>query len=166
MAEPIVETEIRDNGLVLRLRLKAAESGALTRQAANRVLQLGQHMARLLAPKDTGLLASRIIATNARRSANARAGEEYEGTLAVRGAEVRERALAQEEGTGVFGRYHREITPRTGNVLVFDGGGRTVFAAHTKGVQGKHYMARTEEAMREGFVPMEFDDAGRRIIDL
>jgi len=52
-------------------------------------------------------------------------------------------AIWHHEGTGIFGKYHRRITPTAGNVLVFRDsakGGRLVFARSVKGQRANPFM--------------------------
>lgn len=46
----------------------------------------------------------------------------------------------QNDGTGIYGKYHRPIKPKRKKFLVFDIAGKTIFAKQVKGVKGQHFV--------------------------
>lgn len=54
-------------------------------------------------------------------------------------------ARFQNEGTGIYGPDGAPITPKSGNVLVFDGIGGMVFARSVRGTEPTHFWERTIE---------------------
>jgi len=60
-----------------------------------------------------------------------------------------EYAVYQNEGTGVFGPRGRMITPVNARVLHWEKGGTHFFARSVKGVEGKHFVEKSLDAVEE-----------------
>jgi len=58
------------------------------------------------------------------------------------------------EGTGVFSRYHRKITPTTGNFLVFrTRSGRTIFTKSVLGQRAQPFFREAFEIVTKTYAP-------------
>lgn len=63
-----------------------------------------------------------------------------DGSPAVRYNIGADHAVAVDQGTGIYGKYGRRITPRQAKVLSWLQDGRRVFAKSTRGQPGQHYI--------------------------
>lgn len=57
-------------------------------------------------------------------------------------------AKFQEEGTGIYGKRHRMITPINARMLAFKAGGKMVFARAVRGTEGKFYLKKGLEDVK------------------
>ena len=90
--------------------------------------------ARSFAPRRTGAGVDSIEVTSIGAS-----GQGFTATVEV----GEEYMVFQNQGTGVYGPSGQPITPKHGNVLVFDGIGGIVFARSVRGSEPTHFWERT-----------------------
>lgn len=113
---------------------RARKHPAVMAEAKRRILETGAIMmwgkAKEYAPKDTGKLSSSIT-----KHVNTTGGKATVGTNF-------KYAPYQEFGTGIYGIYHRPITPKRAKVLRFKVNGKWVYARSVRGVRPKKYFKR------------------------
>ncbi|SDY71855.1 HK97 gp10 family phage protein [Thermoactinomyces sp. DSM 45892] len=67
------------------------------------------------------------------------------------------------DGTGIYGPRRQPIRPRSGQALVFQSQGRTVFARSVRGMKGRKYIEKSieqTEHRKAEFVEMALEEVG------
>lgn len=109
-----------------------------------------KRQAKLFAPKRTNKLAKSI------RVANfvAVGKDTISTTVEASGDWKNPYALFPEDGTGIYGPKGEKITPKTGNMMVFDWNGKTVYTPYTKGQRAQRYMSMAFVVTSKSFLPL------------
>lgn len=162
------------------VRARFGDSSQINRridEVLNRAAHVGVESARVHAPKDQGLLAKAISEDSVRFAAQQEFIEASFGvnpvSRATRGAGgrftgstsgARNYPLWVHEGTGLYGRLHRLITPRRARYMRFVGHTGLVFARTTKGQRPQPYMLEGfEDASR--YIEAHLDAMVGRLIE-
>jgi hypothetical protein len=150
------------------VRARLGNSGQIKRDMGdvlNQAARIGVQSARIYAPKDKGLLVRAITEDAVRLTA----GQEFieasfgvqDVSRATRGAGgrftgskpgSRRYPLWVHEGTGLYGRLQRLITPRRASHMVFVGRTGLVFTKTTRGQRPQPYIAAHLDDMLSGFL--------------
>lgn len=152
------------------VRMRLGDSGRVRRHMArvlNEAARIGTQSARIYAPKRSGALVSHIKEEDVRFSPG---DDHIEASFGVSRVFPREagsgrfRAGSQtyplfvHEGTGIFGRYRRVITPRRARYMVFRGNtGRIIRTEFTRGQRAQPYM-REAYADARSYIDAHLDD--------
>jgi hypothetical protein len=157
------------------IRARLGDSGQLRRHTArvlNEATRIGVQSARIYAPKRTTALVRHIRADDVGLSF---VGDHVEARFGVsrvlpRGAGGRfvpgsqTYPLFVHEGTGLFGRLHRVITPRRARYMVFRGRTGLVVARSVRGQRPQPYMREAYEDAR-AYVEAHLDDMLGRLVE-
>ena len=141
--------------LKMRIRMMRESIDRLTRDAAK---DIAEHLALEIkggAPKRTGNLAAAVdMEAGARNVIGVANSFKFEVSVDTNRAPY---ALYVEKGTGIFGPTRSPIRSMTGNVLVFELNGKTVFAHSVKGQRGRHFVRDAVLRTKELYVPVRVE---------
>lgn len=84
------------------------------------------------------------------------------GNLSASVTPEKDYAIYVHEGTGIYGKYRRPITPKNKKALAFTINGRKVFARSVKGQKANPFMQRSFDSVR----PEVNRDAERTVEDI
>jgi hypothetical protein len=155
-------------------RARLGDSGQIQRRMAdvlNQAARIGAQSARIYAPKRTSDLAQHIREDDVQFTIGASIEARF-GVSRVypRGVGGRFKAGSQiyplfvHEGTGLFGRLHRVITPKRAKVMVFMGRTGLVKARFVRGQKPQPYM-REAYADARAYIEAHLDDMVRGLIE-
>jgi len=150
------------------VRARLGNSGRMRRNMAsvlNEAARIGVQSARIYAPKRTGELTKHIKEQDVGLSI---VGDSIEASFGVsrvlpRGSGGRFKGGSQlyplyvHEGTGIFGRYRRIITPRRARYMVFRGRTGLVVTSFTRGQKPQPYMQEAYSDAR-AYIEAHLDD--------
>jgi len=156
------------------VRERLGNSGQVQRHMArvlNEAARVGVQSARIYAPKRTGELVKHIKEQDVGLSI---VGDSVEASFGVsrvlpRGSGGRLKGGSQlyplyvHEGTGIFGRYRRVITPRRARYMVFRGRTGLVVTSFTRGQKPQPYMQEAYADART-YIEAHLDDMVRGLI--
>lgn len=157
------------------VRARLGDSGRIRRDVAdtlNQAARIGAQSARIYAPKRSGGLASSIHEDNIQLSAGQAHIEASFGVPRVYSRDLKGRfasgsqryPIYVHEGTGIYGRLHRMITPRRAKHMVFVGRTGLVMKTAIRGQRAQPFMREAFEDARV-YIEAHLDDMLRGLID-
>jgi hypothetical protein len=141
--------------LALRMRIHAAEVDRLIREAIDDIALYSEGLAKAKAGFKTGNLRRNITRTRAHET------RPNHHSAAVGVSRQAPYGVYTHEGTGIFGKHHRVITPHTGNVLVFRIGNRVLFRPSVKGQRANPFIRDAYIETNMTYAPRRIDKLGR-----
>lgn len=157
----IYEIDVADPNFFRKLESFPEEVNRLVRDAVNDLAIAIESEARGRAPHRTGNLI-RNISHDAARPLEPGHVEAQVG--------LRKQApygIWVHEGTGIFGRYHRRITPTTGNFLAFrTRSGRIIFTKSVLGQRAQPFFREAFEIVTKTYAPVRMQKLAHDIGNL
>lgn len=138
-----------DGGDELTLKLSKMVKANPAKEILKDTLRHMEFVAKSFVPQRTGNL-FRSISSEGPVTVSP---SEYVGSVSAGDKATAPYAIHVEKGTGIYGYKKSPFTSPTGNFMVFEDHGRTVFALKIRGQEGQHYIRKTFEEARDFYVP-------------
>lgn len=157
MSELIVVTG--DEELHLKLISKSPERSA--KEVLRDTLFHLEMNAKISTPQRTGNLMRSI----SKEGPTSLGDGHFVGSVSAGGAATAPYAVYVEKGTGIYGDKHVPIRAKTGNMLVWEEHGNTVFTRQVKGQKGQEYMQKAFIETRDVYLPARAMEESKKLAD-
>lgn len=169
--------EVRPDGDLESLRRRLGNTGHVRRamgDVLDETARLGAQIAESESPRGRGGLIARAISSQHATMQTSGAIQAAVGVKSVsvlaggRSGPLRDKQsdypFFVHEGTGVFGKFHRRITPVRARAMRFIGRSGLVYALSVAGQRPNPYIGRAYEEI-QAYIPQRLDEMVHRILD-